>query len=250
MNNRNDYSRSIVMSLNRYYESVGMYPECEDSTKFNCINKDKCFEGNSEIYARGMQCHVGYNYGDTIKIVVSALDCGGGGSSTIEKRTSNVIDDHDNRHMRGTLKAVFQILGIIPDDAVYYISMINACKCSRCCSTNRMDLKYYENCYLYKLEELRILSPDIILFQGKDSFSLIGCKDYLHEIEDLELSPELKKYLKKYTDGDLDCYAVICIHPSARGRHQEKVNHFYNNVFPLIADYLKKKLLTSPSREK
>ena len=235
---RNDISRRIVKELEDYYNLKGIYPARLDVSRFHCSNQDLC-PGD---LARGMQCHVGYQYGDTIKVVVSAMDCGGGGADVIEDRTSDVIRKHGNPHMRGTLRAVSLILRETQDNSVDFIAMTNACKCCRLSGTKHMDKKYYENCSIHKLEEYRILKPDIILFQGKEDLSLAGCKHYLSKIDDPELDLDLKEYLKKYSDGIIDCFAVICIHPSARGRHIRKRNEFYNELFPRIADYLRKKL--------
>ena len=106
---RNEYCTQIVELLKKYYDSVGIYPERENNERysFHCSNKEKCSGDN---LARGMQCHIGYNYGETLKVVVSALDCGNGGADIIERRTHNVLTSHNNPHMRGTLKAVSLII--------------------------------------------------------------------------------------------------------------------------------------------
>lgn len=235
VNNRNEHSSQIAEELEQYYDCAGIYPD----ERFHCPNNLIC---PGKDLTRGMQCHLGYKYGDTIKVVVSALDCGNGGADIIEKRTENVIKSHSNIHMKGTLNAVSLIIGKTPEDSVYYMAMINACKCCHRNSSCHLPKRYYENCAIHKIHEYKILTPDIILFQGKDILSLAGCKNNIYEIEDSELDSSLKKYLKRYSDNTIDCYAVICIHPSARGRHIYKVKEFYNELFPKIAEYLRNKL--------
>lgn len=84
---RNDFSQRIVKKLEDYYSLKGIYPARLDVTRFNCSNQNQC---HGDL-ARGMQCHVGYQYGDTIKVVVSAMDCGGGGGGW------------NGAHLKGTL---------------------------------------------------------------------------------------------------------------------------------------------------
>jgi hypothetical protein len=249
-NDRNEFSRNIVKSLRAYYDREGIFPNRIKSTLFfHCSRKDLCPDLKKDKLARGMQCHVGYNYGETIKIVVSALDCGYGGADEIEMRTLNVKNDHKSIHMRGTLKAVSFILGKLPKKYVDYIAMINACKCCRKYKSNHLPLKYYENCSVHKLEEYRILKPDIILFQGKKELSRAGCESCLSKIEDPELDTDLKKYVNMYSDGVIECFAVTCIHPSARGRSFVKRQKFYDEIFPRIAEYLRKKLMEHKEQE-
>ena len=249
-NKRNDVSNSFVKLLREYYDREGIYPERLDEERFRCIRKDQCPDLEDTKLARGMQCYVGYKYGETIKIVVSALDCGGGGADVIEDRTSDIIETHNNPHMRGTLRAVSLILGKPTDEeSLYFFAMINACKCCNKDKTDHLSTKYYENCSVHKLEEYRILKPDVILFQGKEDLSLAGCWQYLSEIDDPELDSGLKKYLRKYSDGIIDCFALICIHPSARGRSFVKRQKFYDDIFPRIAEYLRKKLMEHKEQE-
>lgn len=235
---RNETSQEMVNLLTNYYDSKGVYPEREDSKRFCCPNVSLC-SGN---LARGMQCHVGYNYGDTLKVVVSSMDSGKGGADTIEKRTRHVYEKHDNPHMKGTLEAVSLLLDKDPEDSINYMAMINACKCCRHDSPDHMGIRFYRNCAIHKLNEYRILKPEIILFQGQEYFSLAGCRQYLHEIEDAHVDPTIKKFLKKYSDGEIECYGVICIHPSARGRSIYRRKEFYDEIFPRIAKYIKEKL--------
>lgn len=47
-------------NLMQVYEKYGM-----DVKNFKCLNKDSlCKELNNGKFARGMQCHLGYNYGE------------------------------------------------------------------------------------------------------------------------------------------------------------------------------------------
>ncbi len=252
-NIRNEFNQQIVKSLRAYYDREGIFPEWKDAKRFHCSRKDQCTEPEKDNLARGMQCYVGYKYGEAIKIVVSALDCGAGGADEIEKRTSNVKEKHNNPHMKGTLGAVSSILGKTSEESLDFIAMINACKCCYKHGTSHMPHRHYAECSVHKLEEYRILNPDIILFQGKEYLSLAGCSDSLSEIVDSDLDLDLKhyvkKYVRKYSDGLIECFAVICIHPSARGRSFVKRQNFYNEIFPRIAEYLRKKLMEQKEQE-
>jgi len=47
-----------------------------------------------------------------------------------------------------------------------HFAMINAAKCSYHCSNNSAPQRLYRNCAPFALEELGILSPDIVVIQG------------------------------------------------------------------------------------
>ena len=226
-------SEQLKKELQAYYNSEGIVP----GDGFSCKNKDLC-SGN---FTRGMQCHIGSKYGEKMRILVASLDCGNGGKGTIEERTTKVrdkaISGNLNLHMRGTYQALSYFLDDKePSELVYYMVMTNTCKCCHEGTSNQMSYKYFRNCRDHTLAEISIIRPQIILFQGKNS--LAGCRDMLSPIKGIE-NPEVSKRLNVFNYGDLKCYAVLCIHPSARGRQYKKRAHFYKETLPKIANYIK-----------
>jgi len=231
-----DFAKDVIKSLCSYYESEGIRPD----DGFHCKYQEFC---NGDL-ARGMQCHVGGKYGSRLRVLVASLDCGGGGASFIKDRTADVVKDAYGKkqdwHMRGTYQALSYFYGT--DDRkelVHYMAMTNTCKCCRKGegkgSHDHLPAKYYKRCCEYSLAEIVRIMPEAILFQGK--LATTGCWDYLSDIEGID-DPEVKASLRYMDYQDLHCYAVICIHPSARGRSMKRKVHFYNEVLPKIAQYV------------
>lgn len=238
-------SEQTKQELQAYYNSEGIVP----GDGFACKNKDICPDYKDYVLARGMQCHVGDYYGEKIRILVASLDCGGGGSDIIDDRIRNVVkraSESLNLHMRGTYQALSYFLEddpakwIHPEpfNLVHYMVMINTCKCCRKGSTSQMGYKYFWNCRDHTLAEISIIKPQVILFQGKNSVA--GCREMLSTIEGIE-DHEISESLRVFNYGDLKCYAVLCIHPSARGRQYKRRAHFYDETLPKIADYIRHK---------
>ena len=94
-----------------------------------------------------------------------------------------------------------------------------------------LSCNFYEQCKEYKIAEYHYLQPDVILFQGERDLSLRGCDQYLKK------TPH--EYLYNYDDGNLRCFAIECIHPSAIGKHAQRVKSFYEQLFPEIVEYIK-----------
>ena len=227
-------SEQLKKELQAYYNSEGIVP----GDGFACKNKDLC----SGDYARGMQCHIGSKYGEKMRVLVASLDCGNGGKGTIEERTGKVVSDANkkkrNPHMRGTFQALSYFLDDKePSVLVHYMVMTNTCKCCLEGKSDQMKYQYFWNCRDHTLAEISIIKPQVILFQGKNSIA--GCQELLSPIEGIE-NPEVSERLRVFNYEDLKCYAVLCIHPSARGRQYEKRAHFYKETLPKIADYIKK----------
>lgn len=228
-------SEQIKKELQAYYNSEGIV----SGDGFACKNKDLC-SGN---YERGMQCHLGDKYGEKIRILVASLDCGNGGKGTIEERTGNVVSDANqkkrNPHMRGTFQALSYFLDDKePSVLVHYMVMTNTCKCCLLGTADQMKYQYFWNCRNHTLAEISIIKPQVILFQGKNSVA--GCREMLSTIEGIE-DHEISESLRVFNYGDLKCYAVLCIHPSARGRQYKRRAHFYDETLPKIADYIRHK---------
>jgi hypothetical protein len=218
----------LVKDLSAYYNEIGVNPY-----DFHCPHMDRC-KSKVELQ-RGMECHIGFKYGEKKKILVSSMDCGNGGGDNIAGRTDSVYKKHDNPHMRGTLHCVRQLLDLSsPEEAVDYMAMTNACKCCRKEGegVDHLSPRYYRECQEYKIAEYDLLKPDVILFQGERSLSFVGCEQYL--------KPTPIDYLYTYDDGKIKCFGIECIHPSARGKHYNRRKQFYGEIFPLIANYIKK----------
>lgn len=248
-NELNPLRDNIIKKLNTYYFNKGIVP---DNT-FHCEKIKNC-PGN---LARGMQCGIGNRYGEKTKIVVVSLDCGGGGKANIADRTQGIIDHLYNPHMKGTLYCTSMLLNLfefqtkepwkewgevwkgknksVVDKAIPFFAMTNSCKCCRKGSTAQLAIEYYEQCYEYKLNEIEILEPDIVIFQGKNA--LVCCE--FSDIEELK-GQDMFEYLKKITVKEKTMFAIKSIHPSARGKHYQKVYEFMNKIFPEIVKHIRK----------
>ena len=241
-------SESIEKKLQDYYNANGI-----DPVNFACKKISLCPDPKNDVLTRGMQCHIGSKYGEDgkIKILVASLDCGGAGKGTIEERTNRVRSDANsdtrNLHMRGTFQALSYFLEDEPSKwdhpetskLVEYMIMINTCKCCRTGSTNQMARKYFKKCAEYTIGEILRIKPDVILFQGKNSY--IGCQDYLSSIEGIE-DAEIEESVRLFSYQDFKCYAVLCSHPSARYKYTEARVKFYDKTLRKIALYLKPRI--------
>ena len=244
---RIEYSPSIIHSmslseivkhnLRDYYIREGIIPN--DCFAYKMLNHCSETDKTGKL-ARGMQCHIGSRFGEKMRVLVAALDCGNGGAEVIESRTADVVSGASkplHPHMRGTYKALSYFLeDDEPTKLVDYMAMVNTCKCCRIDSSNHLSWNYYWNCKPHLLAEISIIQPDVILFQGKNS--IIGCRDLLNPIDGIE-DDEIMAYLRQFTTMDFSCYAVTCIHPSARGRSVYKRIHFYDIILPKVAEYIK-----------
>ena len=241
---KNMYREDMVNTLECFYSENGITPD-----GFHCKNAINCI-GN---LARGMQCGIGASYGEKCKVLIVSLDCGSGGASSIEMRTEDIKQHLFNPHMKGTLYCASMLLNFIDpnldnpwekwaiewkkknksvvDQAIPYFAMINSCKCCNKGTTNKLGTKYYRQCAEYKIKEIEILKPDIVIFQGKDA--PIGCSKYFVEIETIR-DAEMSRSLKKMVLGDRTMFAIFSIHPSARQKGRVKM--FMNNTFPKIVN--------------
>lgn len=233
-----NHRNGIVSELKFYYESEGI----EANVKFNCKFKKECLNKFNDL-SQGMQCHVGTKYGyNKIKPLVVSLDCGWGGVENIEERTytvENLINETNiNPHMRGTIKCISNLIFGIDDDkeCLKYYAMTNSCKCSRPDSPDQLPDFFYEKCIPYKIQEIEILNPNVIYFQGKNALLGIEFYDIDNQNDDFF---EYLKYIK--VNGKMT-FAVKCIHPSARGRHVIRKNTFYNQLLPKINQFLREQL--------
>lgn len=230
----------IVSSLNFFYESEGIVP----TAMFNCRFKYDCnrrysIQTPTEHLAQGMQCHVGTKYGEhKIKALVVSLDCGWGGAENMEERTLDVEKGSNNPQMKGTLKCISNLLFRTDDnkESLKYYAMTNSCKCSRPDSPDQLPDFLYEQCIPFKKQEIEILNPNVIFFQGKKA--LLGIEFY--DIDNQ--SNDIFEYLKFIKVNDKMIFAVKCIHPSARGRHASRKNTFYNQLLPKINQFLREQL--------
>ena len=245
----------LSLNLQNYYEKAGIIPD----ERFACKYKDLCQDPKYEL-ERGMQCHIGYHYGERTKVLVASLDCGGGGKGAIQERTKKVTADayetKRNPHMRGTFDALSLFLGSKePSELVHYMVMTNTCKCCKKKLTSQMGRDFFVRCGQYAVDEILLAQPEVILFQGKNA--PLGCLDYLHSVDPVDavdtvdavgnavpanvIEAYVRNYLRIFDyPGKLRCYAVLCIHPSARGRQYQRRAKFYKDILPLLATYIRK----------
>lgn len=217
-------------NLMRVYEKYGM-----DVKNFNCPNKDTLCKGlNNGRFARGMQCHLGYHYGEKPRVLVVSLDCGGGGSDNIQERTNKVLSNHHNPHMLGTISMLKQYYQSSNDvEVLNYFAMTNSCKCCSKLSKNQMEWKYFNACKNIKLEEIIALDPQIIFFQGKNA--PVGCK--FKEIDGIP--NEFKDRLQMLEIGEKKYISVKCYHPRYYNRLGTTGKEKYLNLLNQIIDYLR-----------
>jgi len=227
---------TIIKDLKDYYNRENIVP----GINFNCNKKDCCQVINNNN-AVGMQCHVGTKYGENkYNVLVVSLDCGHGGASNIDERTKDVeSSDFSNLHMKGTGKLIGDFYETSSTEALKYYAMTNSCKCSKKTSSNQQGYNLHSNCANHKLSEIDILQPDVIYFQGINSRAAIESK-----FQNIDNIPkELSSYIKYLEIGDKRYPAVLCVHPSARGRHRIVANHFYDVTIKEINKYIKEKIL-------
>lgn len=226
----------IVKKWKNYYELEHIAPNKE----FNCKKKDLCNVIGNNL-AVGMQCHLGTKYGQSKqKLLVVSLDCGFGGADYIDDRTNQIEScNFSNSHMRGTGKIISDFYGINRAEALKYFAMTNSCKCSRKDSSNQLEYPFHFNCAEYKLNEIEILDPDVICFQGINSRAGIEWKFKMMD----NVPQDLSAYIKQIEINGKNYPAVVCIHPSARGRHSKVANTFYNVTIPEINKFLKENII-------
>lgn len=256
MDERNQENKSFVLKMSKYFEDSGINPQ-----NFNCKYINECRFEKEKQYAHGMQCHIGYQYGNEYenrpipKLVIISLDCGNGGAKIIEERIKDVrkscverADVHmdgkvvhmDGKTVKipGTNDCARLILGMedCPMIADYY-AMTNACKCCHMDNANHMRNTFYKKCSEYKLGEINILNPEIILAQSVSSMMYYGLEDKLLKIDGV--SESIKKYLFIYQNEGHKSYLIKSFHPSCRGRHTRRMIEYYSRIFPHIVEYIK-----------
>lgn len=223
----------IVKSLVDFYERNGIVP----GDDFACPNFEKCFpQGKSGEFSHGMQCHIGHEYGHSLKVVIVSLDCGAGGADVIEKRTSNVenAENHKNPHMKGTITLLEDLYGINDSsEAVQLYAMINSAKCCRSGSANQMGQTFHCNCSAYKLHEIELLDPQVVVFQGKHS--LAGCN-----FKNIETIPtEWQEKLKWLTINGKLYISMITRHPSSYRYMAKESRELYIAELRKISFYIR-----------
>lgn len=231
--------QELLNELNGFYNQKGII----NDENFNCCNKDVCCSYGIDL-AQGMQCHIGTKYTEREKVLVVSLDCGGGGKQNITERTKTIekliVEIIINPHMRGTIRCIsdFYEMGENNKEALRYYAMTNSCKCTRKSdSMDKLPWRFYEKCADLKKEEIKIIDPDVIYFQGKDS--LINC-----QFTDIpSVNDSLKEFIKFLVIDDRKYVSVICIHPSARGRNAKKRKDFYDNKIVEINRFIRENLL-------
>ncbi|MCW7551782.1 uracil-DNA glycosylase family protein [Endozoicomonas gorgoniicola] len=203
---------------------------------FNCPNKQKCSEAEPRPLYHGAEAHVGSKYGELFRIVVVALDTGHE-PADLEKRRSiieGLWGESLNPHMRGTTELIQGLLkGQIEENTSPhpFYAMINAAKCSG--ADGKRDMvsgALYNHCRPFALQEIELLSPQLLVAQGKKAASVLSAPqiplDDLIAVagaisEDKEIQQWLisfaRQHLRAYSQSEGEYVPVLEVpHPSSR----------------------------------
>ena len=189
----NSGSKAYFDSLNEYMNNNVL----DSKDEFICKHKEKCeksCDDDGRKFHPGQLHHVGPLYdlkrnGKPFRILISGAEYGHGpGFVPVGERTSSISDlDNFNQHMKGTLCLLQLLFGRKPDDDTLELaingkqerilkafSLANFLLCSgikngesRGAYTDDMQ----ENCRDHYQKMLEILQPQMIILQGKRSWS-------------------------------------------------------------------------------
>ena len=168
----------MLTKLYAFYESHGISP-----VGFRCSSRSRC-SANSPHFTEAKASYVGPRYEERTlpRLLFLSLDSGSGRSDP-QQRTAEAVRDRElardvealpkNQHWYRTHEMASELLRqfkpeLTVTDARLYFSHVNSAKC---CQNKRQkkqaDKTLFENCRRFIPGELRILSPDIIVTQGK-----------------------------------------------------------------------------------
>jgi len=253
-----------VKKLGDYYSNQGLFKgEKLNEYKYlnNCSDFDKCsnLKNKDLCFWTGGVAHVGSKYdfaikGKVFRIVVTGIDYGEEGLKSLEERRKSIEEDcasdmQRNKHMKGTADVLKTIFEIEKEDNNEFIegnhvfemfALVNYLKCSvthksnqvkkgKVSSTASTNLMY-RNCSFHYLEEIKILKPSIIIFQGTKAPKAF--RDYIEKNKVGEIK-EKRERIWEVKIKDLKFYTFNFYHPSARGRYYWR-KHFKEVVTPTI----------------
>ncbi len=161
--------------LKNYYEREGIVPvERFNDSKFHCVSKMECRKSCPQIRACA-QAYVGENYEKT-QIMFVGIDYGKKDKlrptlPTMEQQrrdNESAIGKNKNPHMYGTTGLLMELLNCSCDCVLKYFALTNWVKCSASIEKQRSEATpmMKNNCFKHLLEEIKILEPKLIVFQG------------------------------------------------------------------------------------
>jgi len=166
---------------------------------FECKHRCECEQdAKPSILLRGAEGYVGPRYGEATKVVFMSLDVGN--ETEDENRTlrgrRRVFENLPkklNPHLAGTLailQALFSEDLEVPQDNPWpFFVLLNAAKCSRRDSWKKVNDRLYDRCRSFAHGELSLLSPDILVTQGKKAKG--GLEDW-EKISDAALDETIR----------------------------------------------------------
>lgn len=224
----------MLRRLNVFYENHGILPD-----RFRCSSYSACSAG-SPGFTTATASYVGprYEERELPRLLFLSLDSGSAHPDP-RKRTAEAVREGnlamdvaalpENKHWYLTHKMAFELLrqfkpGLTVDETKLYFAHVNSAKCCQNKSQRKQaDKVLFENCRRFIPGELRLLSPDVVVTQGRwakdairESFDVLEhdermlASDYeidaRYETGRIELGPGAKTFLWLHT-----------YHPSAWG---------------------------------
>jgi hypothetical protein len=252
-------AESACSKLRKYYDKMGIGTS-PNSPLFHCDYMEGCNGlAAPRGLTRGAEAYVGELYGEPIKLVVVSLDTGGYGEGALGdcliRRRNAVMERHANPHMKGTIKVLAALYGHEGEtDLLKRFAMINCAKCAgRDLDKSMIPGELYANCREYGMEELRLLTPDLIITQGKKARELLKMEEFVTGDIDKYI-PRLKwdgtsvrswiatqasEYLRFTRIGDSAVIVMQTPHPSAR---QGQWPLFERTMLPTLAHLIRQML--------
>jgi len=158
--------------------SAFYHARCIAVDQFQCPHQHECDQAAASISKElhhGAEAYVGEHYGSPFRIVVVSLSISDG-TSRLEDRTSDADwltnpGQPLNPHMKGTLEILRAILEPdISDRQVFrHFALTKSAKCSLKGSADKPPPECFKNCAEFVIPELSILSPQLVISQGREA---------------------------------------------------------------------------------
>jgi uracil-DNA glycosylase len=159
---------NIIESLKQFYERNGLNPN-KNFAAFQCQYKEQF---RRERIRACSQSYVGEYYNSS-KVVVIGLDFGiieDDNEPTIERQKENIegiIGKVKNPHMYGTTAILMELFNCPSDYVLKFFALTNWVKCGNTANNQSHSTEtMINNCANHLTEELKILEPQIMIFQG------------------------------------------------------------------------------------
>lgn len=182
----------LIKALRDYYSENGIAAD-----NFSCPHAPECSAKAGEDFTTAREPGLGVKYlsRELPRLCMVSLDPGRldePSPLTVRQEPADVDQWDANRHWPQTHVLASELLQVFdpdvgPDEAALYFAHTNAV---RCCE-NRPGGKQarwtlYENCQPYLRRELEILSPDIVVTQGKNARWSVRASFEDDEVEEAE----------------------------------------------------------------